>query len=94
MTATPRVLLIGMMGAGKSTVGRILARRFGYLFRDSDDEITAKTGRTVAEIFAGRGEAAFRAEEKGVLARALTSNVSAVIAVAGGFFVVWLLFRA
>jgi shikimate kinase len=78
------ILLIGMMGAGKSTVGRILARRFGCVFRDSDEEITAKTGRTVAEIFASRGEAAFRAEEKAVLARALTSPVPAVIAVAGG----------
>ena len=50
-----------MMGTGKTTVGRALAERLGRPFRDSDAEIEARTGRTVAQIFADEGEAAFRA---------------------------------
>jgi shikimate kinase len=78
------VLLIGMMGSGKSTTGRLLAGRLGRVFHDSDTEILSKTGMTVPEIFRRRGEAAFRAEERAVLASALASEVPAVIAVAGG----------
>lgn len=78
------VLMIGMMGAGKTTVGRSVARALRRPFHDSDEEILAKTGMTVPEIFKERGEAAFRAEERAVLAAALTSPVPSVIAVAGG----------
>jgi shikimate kinase len=78
------VLLVGMMGAGKTTVGRGLARRLRRPFHDSDEEIYARTGSTVPEIFAARGEAAFRAEERAVLAAALASGVPSVVAVAGG----------
>lgn len=78
------VLLIGMMGSGKTTVGRTVARLMRRPFHDSDAEIAARTGEPVPEIFASRGEAAFRAEEKAVLARALASGVPSVIAVAGG----------
>ena len=81
---TSRLLLIGMMGAGKSTVGQILAARLGWPYLDSDAEIVRTTGMTVPEIFAARGEAAFRAEEARVLAEATTSWEPAVIAVAGG----------
>lgn len=78
------ILLIGMMGAGKTTLGGPLARRLRRPFHDSDGEILARTGLTVPEIFARRGEAAFRAEERAVLAAALVSQVPSVIAVAGG----------
>lgn len=78
------VLLIGMMGAGKTTVGSAVARRMRRPFHDSDAEIIARTGMTVPEIFASRGEPAFRAEERSVLARAIASPVPSVIAVAGG----------
>ncbi|MGH9077833.1 MAG: shikimate kinase [Acidimicrobiales bacterium] len=79
-----RVLLVGMMGAGKSTVGRIVAGRLGWDYLDSDDEIVRSTGSSVPEIFAARGEAAFRAEEARVLAEATGSAGPAVVSVAGG----------
>jgi shikimate kinase len=81
---THRVLLIGMMGAGKSTVGAMLAARLGWPFLDSDWEIQRSTGSTVPEIFADRGEPAFRAEEARVLQEATTSSGPVVISVAGG----------
>jgi shikimate kinase len=61
------VVLVGFMGAGKSTVGRIIARRLGVAFADSDHVITDRTGRTPREIFAANGEAAFRALEREVV---------------------------
>lgn len=84
MTSPSRVLLIGMMGAGKSTTGQLLARRLGWPYLDSDAEIERQTGRTVPEIWRAEGEPAFRAEESKVLAQATTSEGPAVIAVAGG----------
>ncbi|MGO9197702.1 MAG: shikimate kinase [Acidimicrobiales bacterium] len=78
------VLVIGMMGAGKTTVGQAVASAMRRPFRDSDEEILAKTGMSVPEIFSARGEPAFRAEERAVLAFALSSPVPSVIAVAGG----------
>lgn len=79
-----RILLVGMMGAGKSTVGRALAGRLRYAYLDSDEEVQRRVGLTVPEIFAARGEAAFRAEEKRVLTDALLSVDPAVVSVAGG----------
>jgi shikimate kinase len=73
-----------MMGAGKTTVGRMLAERLGWPLFDSDQMVVASTGRTVPEIFADGGEAAFRAEESRVLAEAATSDGPAVVSVAGG----------
>jgi len=61
------VVLVGFMGAGKSTVGRLVARRLGVGFADSDDVITQRTGATPREIFATDGEAAFRALERAVV---------------------------
>jgi len=78
------VLLVGMMGSGKSTVGRIVADRMRRPFRDSDALVELRTGRSVPEIFAGRGERAFRAEERVALCDLLASEVPSVIAVAGG----------
>ena len=81
---TERLLLVGMMGAGKTTVGRELARRLGWPYVDSDAMVEAHTGKTVPEIFAEQGEAAFRAEESRALAEAVTSDGPVVVSVAGG----------
>ena len=82
---TPRkVLLVGMMGAGKTTTGRLLAERLRWPYLDSDDEIERQTGRTVPEIWKQDGEPAFRAEETRVLAEACEREGPAVISVAGG----------
>ncbi|MEU0682045.1 shikimate kinase, partial [Streptomyces albogriseolus] len=57
----PLVVLVGPMGVGKSTVGHLLAERLGVAYRDTDEDIVAEQGRTIAEIFADDGECAFRA---------------------------------
>ncbi|HEX2192499.1 MAG TPA: bifunctional shikimate kinase/3-dehydroquinate synthase [Acidimicrobiales bacterium] len=77
-------MLVGMMGAGKSTVGRALARRRGWDFFDSDARIEERTGRTVGEIWADQGEPVFRRLESEVLAEALSAERPAVVAAAGG----------
>lgn len=86
MTAVgaPHILLIGMMGAGKTTVGTTLAGQLGWPYLDSDREVQEATGRTVPELFAERGEAAFRAAEAAALGRALTGPQPTVVSVAGG----------
>lgn len=78
------VVLVGSMGAGKTSVGRALAERLGRPFLDSDALIEARTGRTVAEIFAADGEPGFRALESEVLREALDAPEPAVVAAAGG----------
>lgn len=77
------VVLVGAPGAGKSTVGRRLARRWAVPFRDSDQMIESETGKTVAEIFVDEGEATFRAMERDVIARALDAD-EGVLALGGG----------
>jgi len=81
---TRRVFLVGMMGVGKTTVGRLLADRLGFGYLDSDEQVVRNTGRTIPEIFETDGEAAFRAEEKRALAEATTTDTPVVVAVAGG----------
>ncbi|MER6985039.1 shikimate kinase [Streptomyces carpinensis] len=83
MSATPVVVLVGPMGVGKSTVGHLLAGRLGLGYRDTDDDIVAEQGRTIAEIFVDDGEAAFRAIEKQAVRRALTGH-DGVLALGGG----------
>jgi shikimate kinase len=79
-----RILLVGMMGAGKTTVGHELSRRLGWPYLDSDGEIIRTTGMSVPEIFMSRGEPSFRWEESRVLAEATTSDFPVVVSVAGG----------
>jgi shikimate kinase len=76
--------MVGMMGAGKTTVGRLVADRLGYLYLDSDTEVAAATGRTVPENFAAEGEGAFRAAESAALRDALSGTAPVVVSVAGG----------
>ena len=97
------ILLIGMMGCGKSTVGRLLAERMRLPLIDLDEEIARAAGKTIPEIFAQEGEAGFRARETAALERALAREAG-VIATGGGIvtraenirmmrekgFVVWL----
>jgi shikimate kinase / 3-dehydroquinate synthase len=77
------IVLVGFMGAGKTTVGRLLAAELGLRFADSDQVIEQRRGRSVREIFAEDGEAAFRAAEHEVLAE-LMRGPEAVVAVGGG----------
>src|SRR5438034_2667655 len=77
------VVLVGFMGAGKSSVGRLLARRLGRCLVETDDMITAKEGRSIPAIFAAHGEAYFRAAEDEAL-RLLALKRGDVIATGGG----------
>ena len=79
------IVLVGLMGAGKSTVGRRLARRLGLPFVDADAEIERAADRTIAEIFDRFGEDAFRDGERRVIAR-LVEGPPKVIATGGGAF--------
>jgi shikimate kinase len=79
------VVLVGLMGAGKTKIGRRLAARLGLPFFDSDSEIEAAAGETIDEIFRHRGEAAFRDGERRVIAR-LLSQPPHVLATGGGAF--------
>ena len=78
------VILVGFMGAGKSTVGRLLARRLGRCFVETDAMITAREGRSIPEIFTDRGEPYFRGLEAETL-EALADKQGHVIATGGGF---------
>jgi shikimate kinase len=82
--APGKVLLVGMMGCGKSSTGHMVANRLGWPYLDSDQQVQAKTGHTVAQIFAERGEGAFRAEEAEALAVAVNQQGPLVVAVAAG----------
>jgi shikimate kinase len=79
------VALVGMMGAGKSSIGRRLAARLATPFRDADSEIESAAGCSISEIFDRYGEAAFRDGERRVIAR-LLSEPPHVLATGGGAF--------
>ncbi len=91
MTVIPTIrhsiFLVGFMGAGKSTVGRVLAARLGWTFYDLDTIIEAREQKTVANIFAQSGEERFRELERAALAGLLTDlREHAVVALGGGAF--------
>jgi shikimate kinase len=90
MTAEPglgerTLVLVGLMGAGKSSVGRRLAQTLGLPFYDADDEVERAAGRSVADIFADLGEKAFRDGERRVIAR-LLDGPPHVLATGGGAY--------
>ena len=90
MTAEPAlrrqtIVLVGLMGAGKTSVGRRLALALGLPFRDADEEVEKAAGRSVSDIFAELGEPAFRAGERRVIAR-LLDEPPHVLATGGGAF--------
>jgi shikimate kinase len=80
------VVLVGMMGSGKSSVGRRLGARLGLPFVDADTEIETAAGMTIPEIFAQRGESEFRNGERRVISRILTTRSPLVLATGGGAF--------
>jgi shikimate kinase len=80
------IVLVGMMGAGKTTVGRRLANRLGRRFIDSDEEVEKAAGMTIEDIFKLRGEADFRAGEVKVIARLLKER-EIVLGTGGGAFI-------
>ncbi len=79
----PALVLFGFMGAGKTTVGRCVARRLGVAFTDADHVIVAEQGRSIQQIFADDGEAAFREIEHEVIGR-LLGEQDGVLALGGG----------
>ena len=83
MSGGPRVVLVGPPGAGKSTVARSLAARWGLAVRDTDADVEATTGRRISEIFIDDGEPAFRTLERAAVAAALSEHLG-VLALGGG----------
>ena len=80
---SPRAVLVGPMGAGKSTVARILAAAWSVSVRDTDEDIEATAGKPISEIFVDDGEAHFRTLERDAVARALAEH-DGVLALGGG----------
>ena len=84
------VMLVGFMGAGKTSVGRELGARLGWRFADLDDRVEAREGRSVAEIFRDSGEAGFRRAEHAALRELLAeleSGSPVIVALGGGAFI-------
>lgn len=81
--ALNNLALVGFMGSGKSTVGRLVSRQLGLEFVDTDEEIERRAGRRISDIFAAQGEPAFRALERQVLAD-LMGGRNRVLATGGG----------
>lgn len=79
----PRVVLVGPMGSGKTTIGRLLAQRWGVAVRDTDEDIERAEGRTISEIFVDDGEERFRELERAAVAAALDAH-DGVLSLGGG----------
>jgi shikimate kinase len=87
---TRAIILVGFMGAGKSTIGRVLAKQLGWAFEDLDDRIQQREKQSVAQIFRNAGEAEFRRAEHQALKELLSelrSGSEKVIALGGGAFI-------
>jgi shikimate kinase len=83
VSAGPRLVVVGPPGAGKSTVGRLVADALGVGFRDTDADVEAAAGESIADIFVLHGEEDFRARERDAVVRALAEH-DGVLAVGGG----------
>lgn len=81
---TEPIVLVGLMGAGKTSVGRVLAGRLGRPFVDLDEVIEATSGSSVREVFDSEGEAGFRAREAAALGEVLARTDGPVVATGGG----------
>lgn len=81
--SAPRAVLVGTMGAGKTTVGRLVAEALGVGFADSDHLVEERAGKSVQDLFVDDGEQAFRALERQVVAAALASH-DGVLSLGGG----------
>lgn len=79
----PRVVLVGPMGAGKTTVAGLLADRWGLVARDTDTDVESAAGKPIAELFVDDGEDAFRALERAAVTEALSAH-DGVLALGGG----------
>ncbi|HLK49997.1 MAG TPA: shikimate kinase [Bryobacteraceae bacterium] len=89
LKGTPGIYLVGFMGSGKSTIGRLLAHRLGWSFFDTDDEIEAAEKTSISEIFEKRGEPEFRRIETEIVRRHalwIERGRPAVVALGGGAF--------
>jgi shikimate kinase len=80
---TPRAVIVGPPGSGKSTIGPLLAERLGVSFRDSDEDIVEQAGKPISDVFTEEGEPAFRAQEEQAIAKALAEH-EGVLSVGGG----------
>lgn len=89
-----KIVLVGLRGAGKSTLGRATAARFGVPFIELNDEVERVAGMDVSEIFAGRGEAVYRELERTALEAVLKANDNVVVATGGGIVTDWESFQS
>lgn len=80
------IVLVGLMGAGKTTVGKRLAKRLGWRFVDADEEIEKAAGMSISDYFANYGEPAFREGERKVISRLLEESQPIVLATGGGAY--------
>ena len=85
MSAPTQIVLVGLSGSGKSSIGRLIAERLNWRFIDTDDAVTEREGATPAELIVDRGEAAFRTIEEAIVAEAAVAEHT-VIATGGGAF--------
>lgn len=83
MNKHPNIVLVGFMGTGKSSAGRLVAERLGMTFLDMDDEIVRREGRSIPDIFRDRGEPAFRALERALVVE-LAGQTGYVVSTGGG----------
>lgn len=83
---SPRLVIVGPPGAGKSTVGRLVAEQLGVAFRDTDADVEASAGKSISDIFLDDGEPVFRALERAAVATALAEH-DGVLALGGGAIV-------